>query len=699
LKGLLVQKLVDASIPWQQQLLMLTLRVGIVLGAVVYVPSMASAWRADLIGLMVLDTVVLAAVVTLYLADQWSNRVRSMALCLIVYVLSVGLLLTVGPISQIYLFGFSILTTLLLGLRVGLYAAALSAVSLLTVGAAGLAAGMELPNGTGPLLGWVTIVLNFALVNVLLTLAVGLVISALEHALEREIVGRRTIERERTFLRTLIDAIPDLVYTKDLRGRYVTCNRATLARFKLEDESRLVGKTVFDMLPPDSASAINAQDLEVMTGRQILNIDGLDVDAEGKPAWYQTIRVPMRDAEGVINGIVGVSRDITELKNLEAQLRQSQKMEAIGQLTGGVAHDFNNLLMIILGNVELLELANLSQEDADTLASIGQAAESAARLTSQLLTFARQAHLNQTRIDVNALVSDTVSLLRTGLPETVKLNHPVTHDLWPVDIDANSLQQAIVNLAMNANAAMPRGGEIVVTCRNLLVDDDMVPANVDLRPDRYVAISVSDNGHGMPPEVLARAFEPFFTTKDVGKGTALGLSTVYGFAKQSNGGVSIYSEPGRGTTVNLYLPAAEEGASQDAHPEPAIEAKIPPHLKRILVVEDQPQVRAHVEKTLARFGYAVASAQDAAAALTMLEHGEAFDLLFTDIIMPGGMNGQELGEAALQLAPQIKILYTSGYPAAAFEHLGLKEQNSINFLSKPYKAADLQRILADIFDD
>jgi CheY-like chemotaxis protein len=244
---------------------------------------------------------------------------------------------------------------------------------------------------------------------------------------------------------------------------------------------------------------------------------------------------------------------------------------------------------------------------------------------------------------------------------------------------------------------MPGGGEIVITCSNLEVDEEMVPANIDLRPGRYVAISMSDTGEGMQPEVLERAFEPFFTTKDVGKGTGLGLSTVYGFAKQSNGGVSIYSEPTRGTTVNLYLPAAEGEVPHPGNSEPEVETEAKSQRKTILVVEDQPQVRTHVERTLARLGYVVQTAQDAAAALALLKRGAAFDLLFTDIIMPGGMNGQELGEAAHQIAPEMKILFTSGYPAAAFEHLGLKEQSSISFLSKPYKAVELQRTLSDIF--
>jgi PAS domain S-box-containing protein len=406
----------------------------------------------------------------------------------------------------------------------------------------------------------------------------------------------------------------------------------------------------------------------------------------------------MRHPDGRAARILGTTRNITQEKRNQEGYTRARALEAVGQLTGGVAHDFNNLLMIIIGSAELLEMSNLGEEDAETLAAISQAAESAAGLTRQLLTFARQAQLNRTRLDVGALIYDTLPLLRAGLPETIELCQAIASDLWPVDVDANSLQQAIVNLAMNANDAMPRGGEIVIACSNLEVDEDMMPATADLGPGRYVAISVTDNGAGMPPTVLARAFEPFFTTKDVGKGTGLGLSTVYGFAKQSNGGVSIYSEPGLGTTVSLYLPAAEVDAYHEDRHETATEAEKPTRRKRILVVEDQPQVRTHVEKTLLRFGYAVVTAQDANAALAILKRGEAFDLLFTDIIMPGGTNGQELGEAALQFAPEIKILYTSGYPAAAFEHLGLKEQSSINFLSKPYKSSQLKEKIAAILD-
>ena len=697
MKGLLVQKLVDASIPWQQQLLVLTLRVGIVLGAVVYVPSVVAAWQADLIGLMVLDTVVLAAVITLYLAKQWSNRVRAVALCLIVYILSVGLLLTVGPISQIYLFGFSILTTLLLGLRAGLYAAVLSAVSLLTLGVSGLATGMEHPNVTGPLLGWVTIVLNFTLVNVLLTLAVGLVISALEHTLEREIVARRTIDEERTFLRTLIDAIPDMVYAKDLGGRYVTCNRATLARFKVDDELRLIGKTVFDMLPPELASAINAQDQEVMTGRPILNIEGQNVDAEGRPAWFQTIRVPMRNAEGVITGIVGVSRDITERKDLEAQLRQSQKMEAIGQLTGGVAHDFNNLLTIIVGNAEILqeELSDFPYLQALAETSLN-AAESGAELTSRLLAFSRKQVLQPKMIDFAHLIHGLDGLLRRTLPENINVEIIRSGGLWKIEADAPQLEAALLNLALNARDAMPEGGCLTIEIANAMLGDEYVATEADVKAGQYVAIVVTDSGSGMEPDVLARVFEPFFTTKAVGKGSGLGLSMVFGFVKQSGGHIRAYSEPGEGTAIKMYFPRMHSAGE----PAPVINSrrKIIGGTETVLVVEDNDNVRNYVTAQISALGYQVLEASNGESALEFFQQGIEIDLLFTDVVMPGGLGGRELAEAACKIQPNLKVLYTSGYTENSIVHQGRLDPG-IKLLNKPYRRDQLAAKLREMFED
>ncbi|ODT00535.1 MAG: hypothetical protein ABS49_04840 [Erythrobacter sp. SCN 62-14] len=265
----------------------------------------------------------------------------------------------------------------------------------------------------------------------------------------------------------------------------------------------------------------------------------------------------LRGSDGRVFRMLGNARNITQEKRNREGYTRARALEAVGKLTGGIAHDFNNLLMIILGNAEFLEMSNLAEEDAEAVTMISQAAESAATLTRQLLAFSGQTQLKTTRVDLNALMSDTISLLRSGLPESVRLTQSSAADLWDADVDANGLQQAIMNLAMNANDAMPRGGEIAIYCENLIIEEGMKSSVHSLRPGRYVNIEVSDSGDGMSPEVLSRAFEPFFTTKDVGKGTGLGLSTVHGFAHQSGGSAKILSEQGRGTKVCLCLPAFE----------------------------------------------------------------------------------------------------------------------------------------------
>jgi PAS domain S-box-containing protein len=413
---------------------------------------------------------------------------------------------------------------------------------------------------------------------------------------------------------------------------------------------------------------------------------------DGQPIILAVKASILRNAAGRAVRILGNMRNVTAEKRTQEGYTRARALEAVGQLTGGFAHDFNNLLMIIQGNAELLELSNLDDDSAESVSLINEAAASAAKLTRRLLTFAGQTKLDTRRVDMATVIEGTMALLRSGLPATVKLRHSIAEGIWAPIIDANALQQAIVNLAMNSHDAMPSGGEITVTCENHEIATDMLPPTPQLNPGRYVLLAVSDNGEGMARDVLSRAFEPFFTTKDVGKGTGLGLSTVFGFAHQSGGGVTIYSEEGYGTTVNLYLPVQDAAAVPTEHDDPVTERSAKSGL-HILVVEDQPQVRSHVVRALRRFGYKVEATEDAASALRVLEHKPDFDLLFTDIVMPGGMNGQALGEAAKQLRPSIKVLYTSGYPAAAFEHLGLKQQSNVNLLHKPYRTVELQEAI------
>jgi len=373
------------------------------------------------------------------------------------------------------------------------------------------------------------------------------------------------------------------------------------------------------------------------------------------------------------------------------RLAQSERLRAIGELTGGIAHDFNNLLTVVLGNAELMSERLVGDRGLHGLAETTRvAAERGAELTARLLAFARQQVLDSRAVDVNRLVLDLEPLVRRSVGEQVEVALVLADDLWPAIIDQGQLDSALLNLCINARDAMPEGGLLTIETVNAQLDASYADQEGDLEPGDYVLLAVSDSGQGMEPAVLARAFEPFFTTKDFGQGSGLGLSMVYGFVKQSRGHVRIYSEPGQGTTVRLYLPRAPAagagagGAGEQG--EPAAEARTGG--ERILLVEDDPLVRGHVSQQLESLGYAVISANDGASALAILEGGAPCDLLFTDLMMPGGMNGRQLAEAARRLRPSLPVLYTSGYTETSVMRRGDLEPG-VPLLQKPYRRAEL----------
>ena len=380
-----------------------------------------------------------------------------------------------------------------------------------------------------------------------------------------------------------------------------------------------------------------------------------------------------------------------EIEANEAQVRQAQKMAAIGQLTGGVAHDFNNILTVITGTIEILEDAVKDRPHlAQITDMISAAASRGADLTKHLLAFARQQPLQPRSTDVNALVIDDARLLRSTLGEQIEIDSMLAHDAAPALIDPSQLSTAILNLALNARDAMPNGGKLTLETKNVVLDENYASMNSEVKPGNYVMIAVSDTGEGIPGSLLDKVFEPFFTTKDVGKGSGLGLSMVYGFVKQSNGHINIYSEEGHGTTVKLYLPqaagvadapATETGISGGEHGD-----------ETILIVEDDALVREYVVTQISRFGYHTLAASNAAEALAIINGAEPVDLLFTDVIMPGGMNGRQLATEALKRRPGLKVLYTSGYTENAIVHHGRLDAGVL-LLPKPYLSSDLARMI------
>ncbi|MBR1190239.1 response regulator [Bradyrhizobium sp. AUGA SZCCT0240] len=380
-----------------------------------------------------------------------------------------------------------------------------------------------------------------------------------------------------------------------------------------------------------------------------------------------------------------------EIEASEAQVRQAQKMEAIGQLTGGVAHDFNNILTVITGTIEILGEAVKDRPHLGQITDmISAAAARGADLTRHLLAFARRQPLQPRNTDVNVLVIDAVRLLRPTLSEQIEIESMLVHDSAPALIDPSQLSTAILNLALNARDAMPNGGKLTLETKNVVLDENYASMNSEVNPGNYVMIAVSDTGAGIPGSLLDKVFEPFFTTKEVGKGSGLGLSMVYGFVKQSNGHIKIYSEEGHGTTVKLYLPqaagitdalAAETGIPGVEHGD-----------ESILIVEDDALVREYVVAQISRFGYHTQAAGNGAEALAIIDHPGRIDLLFTDVIIPGGLNGRQLATEALKRRPGLKVLYTSGYTENAIVHHGRLDAGVL-LLPKPYLSSDLARMI------
>jgi signal transduction histidine kinase/CheY-like chemotaxis protein len=379
-----------------------------------------------------------------------------------------------------------------------------------------------------------------------------------------------------------------------------------------------------------------------------------------------------------------------DIAQLNSRLMQSQRMEAIGQLTGGVAHDFNNLLTVVLGNADLLVEMSADDPMRRQLAEmIGTAAQRGAALTQQLLAFARKQPLDPSVVDVNQRVAALDPMLRRTLGEHIEIELVRGAGLWPAMVDPAQLENALLNLCLNARDAMPGGGKLTLETANVALDQRYADQHADVAPGQYVMLAISDTGSGIPAELLSRVFEPFFTTKEKGRGTGLGLAMVYGFAKQSAGHVSIYSEPGHGSTVKLYLPRAQGARVQAAESELA-EPAIRGGAETVLVVEDDEPVRQLACHELRALGYRVLDAACGADALRIVEGDEPIDLLFTDVVMPGGMSGRQLADAARGVRSGLRVLYTSGYTENAIVHHGRLDPG-VMLLPKPYRRADLAR--------
>ncbi len=506
-----------------------------------------------------------------------------------------------------------------------------------------------------------------------------------------DISARAAAEAEGAHQRALFEAIfnncPDAMVLSDEAHCITLCNPAAARIFGYATKA-LTGEPARKLFASDAdydrfASIVSCEMPSGDPGASLIGFARRS--GEHFPGIAATADIIGRG--GAHLGFLAVIRDVSREVAQEQALRQIQRMEALGQLTGGIAHDFNNLLTIITGNLELLDLEIEDDYQRDLLKRATDSAHMGARLTDRLLTFARRRSLNAVLLNLNEQLLGMMDLLRRTLGETISITASLAPDLLPVRSDVSEIENAVLNLAINARDAMAAGGRLMVETRNVLINDVDFSRDLGLPPGSYVRISVSDTGHGIEPDVLLRVFEPFFTTKAAGRGTGLGLSVIYGFAKQSGGLATIYSEVRRGTTVNIYLPGAEAGGGAGAEDKSAVNSRVPTG-EIVLVVEDQAPVREVTMRRLQRLGYAVKEAEDAVTAIKLLEAGEAADVIFSDVVMPGGLSGFDLAAWVRVNRPGLPVVLTSGFAEDAAQALA-QDEVATTILRKPYSGDEL----------
>ncbi|UOA33638.1 Blue-light-activated protein (plasmid) [Sulfitobacter sp. DSM 110093] len=506
------------------------------------------------------------------------------------------------------------------------------------------------------------------------------------------------INDESPVLLALLDAAVDAMVVSDHAGNILRVNQAAAVLFGYSVDA-LVGQNV-RMLMPDAMASRHDGFLRhhLETGEK--RIIGMGRDVEGLRSDGRVFPLHLSVGRADISGevaFVGIMHDLSRRKAAEEATARSQRMDAIGQMTGGIAHDFNNLLTVVIGNLELLEMAETSEKSGALISDALEAAEVGADLTSRLMVFARKSTLNAEVIDLNAEVFKAVAMLNRTIGAHIAVDTDFANDLWQAKIDATQLQTAVLNIALNAQDAMPSGGHIKLETRNMQLDDTYVAQEIGIDMGNYIRLSIADAGEGMSAGTRTRAMEPFFSTKPVGQGTGLGLSMVYGFIKQSGGHIAIYSEVGEGTTISLYFPALADAIQRNAdlrHDREQHE-QIGAGL-RVLLVEDDPMVLRLSETRLKSLGFLCVTATSGDAAWEVLKARNDIDVVFTDLVMPGELSGHALARRVAKEMPHIRILITSGFSENVLR--GKDTDGGFSILQKPYRQVDLAKAFRALFE-
>ncbi len=512
--------------------------------------------------------------------------------------------------------------------------------------------------------------------------------------------AEEALANEREFLRAILDRVEAGIVACDSRGVVTLLNRAARSMHGLPETSGMPDRWTQenDLYRPDGKTRLTDGEnplRRALQGETVRNVELLIVPKNGPSRTVLASGQPIADAQGRTRGAVIAMQDITDRKLLESQLRQAQKMEAIGLLAGGVAHDFNNLLNVILGYSEMV-LTDIGTDDPHRprIEQVHKAGERAASLTRQLLAFSRKQVLQPRVLDLNALIGEMEKMLRRLISEDIELAIRARPGALGIKADPGQIEQVAMNLVVNARDAMPQGGRLTIETGSVELDDRFVRDHPGSRPGAYVRLAIGDTGCGMTPEILARIFEPFFTTKEAGKGTGMGLATVYGIVKQSGGYIDVQSEPGRGTTFSVYLPPTLEATETTDLRHPAAS---PRGAETILLVEDDPGVRGVVRDSLRSYGYTILESGDPEEGIGLCErHPGAIHLLMTDVILPK-MSGRALATRLSALRPDMRILFMSGYTDDAIGQHGVLDRG-VDFLQKPFQVTVMVRKVREVLD-
>jgi PAS domain S-box-containing protein len=516
---------------------------------------------------------------------------------------------------------------------------------------------------------------------------------AIRYVVERSHAERALRESDQQ-LRAIVEATPHCIKVVDADGIVLKMNAAGLGVLEAHEPNQVIGKSVFSLIAPESLDKYRAYHKAVCQGQPgtlTFEVIGL----QGNRRTLESVAVPLQLPNGPPLHLA-ISQDVTDRRELERQLRQSQKMEAVGQLAGGVAHDFNNLLTIMIGSCDILTSSETLTDCGQNMCrDISQAGQRAAALTRQLLAFSRRQLLEPVVLNLNEIVTNIYGMLARLIGEDIQLERSLAPDIWPVKLDPGQIEQVIVNLVVNARDAMPKGGQLTICTSNIEWTEDDCRLFTDRKPGRYVMTSVSDTGSGIPPEIRSRIFEPFFTTKEASKGTGLGLAVVYGIVNQSDGYLDVESEADVGTSIILYFPAVRERISSSSSDQEHLSAS--QGSETILLVEDEDGVRNLAQRVLERQGYSIVEARNGKEALDIVEHyGRPIHLVLTDVVMPV-MNGQQMVESLRTNLPNVKVIYMSGYTDDTVFRHGINHDLQ-SFLQKPFLPAELAHKVRSVLD-